>query len=144
MANIPRRIPWGFNPNESDLDALKNPQDRTLWAVLRFGHIVSQHFNQNVADLAHNLRINPPPDAHQLYARAGIFGIHGHGVMQDRVTRQMGMDPEWWGDLLEAWRGNLVIDHEWPGKVSAHRRPVHGGYPASAAAGVQTPDGGQR
>lgn len=122
MAKIPRVIKWGFDPTKSDMEVLQKPDGLVLWSVLRFGHLVSQHFNQNVADLAHNLRINPPPDAWQLFLRASHFGIRGHGAMQDPKTRCMGMDPEWWGELLEAWRGNLALQHELPAGVTVGDR----------------------
>lgn len=131
MASIPRVIKWGFNPVESKLEALRHQQDRSLWAVLRFGHIVDQHFNDEVAALAANLRARPPVNAHDLFHRAWDFGLHGFGV--DPKNAPYKADEQWWGELLEVLRGNLTIEHEWPGKVTAaFHRPAHGGYPAVA------------
>lgn len=127
--SIPRVIKWGFNPNTSKLEALRDPQDRIIWAVLRMGHIVDQDFNGQVAEFAANLRNRPPQSGLEMFDRAWNYGLHGYGV--DSANAPYRADLQWWDELLEAWRGNLVLQHEWPGKPAPlHRgRPAHGGYP---------------
>jgi hypothetical protein len=130
VAKIPRVIKWGFDPDKSEMEALRNPQDRILWSVLRSGHVVDQHFNGKLAEFGRYIRQYPPADAQTLAELAHRrFGLHGYGVAP-YARMPFEADLEWWGELLEAWRGNTLLEHELPAGVATADEGRPGGRPA--------------
>ncbi len=111
---IPRVIRWGFDPDKSTLEVLKQPDSRLIWGILRTGHIVDQDFNGDIAALVQSLRDDPPANAEALASRAwDRFGLYGFGTTGTGAgRRQSAPDMEYWTELFQAWSGHLVVQHE--------------------------------
>ena len=108
--NIPRVIRWGFDPTASKNPCLATERGRTMYGVIRAGHVVDQHFHGRFQAFAREVDANLPKSGEELAALAISHGLRAIGTDRHKGAP----DPQWWGELLAALRGDLELRHEWP------------------------------
>jgi len=112
---ITRTVRWGSDPAASKNPALATPAGRLLVGIIRYGHVVDQHFNRRIVALVAEIERSMPATGHELAQKAWAVGLRGIGTSSHKGEP----DAEWWDELLQALRGELVIRHELPAPSSA-------------------------
>jgi len=77
----PTKVVFAFDPDESNIPALADRVGKILWGCIKTQHIVSQHFNGNVQDVALRIAEQKPKvyeEFKNIIVRSGlnIFGTH--------------------------------------------------------------------
>ena len=101
----PEKVVFAFDPDESAIPALSDRVGKILWACIRKQHIVSQHFNGNVQDVALRINEEKPKDYKDfktIISNSGL-SIFGTYCPIDKYNRKgcPTLDDEFWQGIWE-------------------------------------------
>lgn len=120
---VPTKVVFAFDPDKSDIPALADKVGRILWACIRKQHIVSQHFNGNVQDVALRIIEEKPKDYKDFKAIIFSSGLSIFGTYCpiDEFNRQgcAILDDEFWQGVWEYITGKKELEMEISNKLES-------------------------
>jgi len=106
----PIKVVFKFDPYKSDIPALSDKNGRILWACIKYQHIVSQHFNGNVQDVALLIAENKPKNYEDFKHIILLSGLNIFGTIGDMNCHNL--DDEYWRGIWEYINGEKTLNVE--------------------------------
>lgn len=100
----PTKVIFSFDPDRANIPALSDRLGRILWACIKYQHIVSQHFNGNVQDVALRIAEQKPKNYEEFKTIISSSGLCNFGTIWK--NQYLGMPMTGWAVLDdEFWQG---------------------------------------
>lgn len=108
---IPNPMPCSFEP-ESTPACPRDPVQRALWACIKWGHCVDQHFDSAVAEVAAAIEAKAPRDYWSFRDLIGrtVFSVYGkRTVKRGMLYTARAPDDTFWRQVWEYVSGAEVL-----------------------------------
>lgn len=105
-----------FDPDTSNIPALTDKTERIIWACIRYQHIVSQYFNDNVAMVVLRIAEIKPKNYEEFKAIIATSDLRVFGTLL--MPSPLGeavcpvLDDEFWRGVWEYVTGNKQLEME--------------------------------
>ncbi len=107
----PSEVTFAFDPDQCDIPVLADSRGRILWACIRTQHIVSQHFNGNVQDVALRLEEKKPTTYEAFRDIIQHSGLQIFGIILEEsgLSFYRRLDDEFWGGVWDYISGKRTL-----------------------------------
>ena len=109
------KLKFKFDPEKSDIPALKDRRGLIIWGCIKRGHITSQYFNKDVEGVVERIENEKPGHYHEFINIIQNSNLSTFGrvcVENNQFNTDHRTDHEFWGGIWEYIRGRRYIEIE--------------------------------